>query len=61
MKKLDVIVVGAGPGGLAASLEAAKKGLSVALIERRSRLSPITRSCSEGLWLMRNIMVTLYL
>ena len=49
MKKFDIIVVGAGPGGLAASVEAAKKGLSVALIERRSRLSPITRACSEGL------------
>jgi len=49
MKKFDIIIVGAGPGGLAAAYEAACRGLSVALIERRSKLSPITRACSEGL------------
>jgi flavin-dependent dehydrogenase len=45
----DLIVVGAGPGGLGACLRARELGLSVALIERRTRLSPLTRACSEGL------------
>lgn len=45
----DVAVVGAGPAGITAARVAAQKGLSVALIERRKRLSPITRACSEGL------------
>jgi flavin-dependent dehydrogenase len=49
MAIFDVAVVGAGPAGLGASLKAASLGLKVALIERRSRLSPIKRACSEGL------------
>ena len=49
MAFFDVAIVGAGPAGLGACLKAASLGLNVALIERRSRLSPITRACSEGL------------
>jgi flavin-dependent dehydrogenase len=49
MKRFDVAVIGAGPAGLGACLKAASLGLKVVLIERRSRLSPIRRACSEGL------------
>jgi len=49
MAHFDVAIVGAGPGGLGACLKAASLGLKTALIERRSRLSPIKRACSEGL------------
>jgi len=45
----DVAIVGAGPAGIAASLVAAGHGFSVALIERRQQLAPLTRACSEGL------------
>ncbi|MBN2109051.1 MAG: FAD-dependent monooxygenase [Deltaproteobacteria bacterium] len=49
MKTYDIIIAGAGPGGLGAALKAASLGLTAALIERRSRLAPLTRACSEGL------------
>jgi flavin-dependent dehydrogenase len=49
MAVYDVAVVGAGPAGLGACLKAASLGLKTALVERRSRLSPIRRACSEGL------------
>ena len=49
MKTYDIIIAGAGPGGLGAALQAASLGLKAALIERRSRLAPLTRACSEGL------------
>ncbi len=45
----DVIIVGAGPAGLGAARRAAELGMKAALIERRSVLSPLARSCSEGL------------
>lgn len=45
----DIIIAGAGPAGLGAALKAASLGLNAALIERRSRLAPLTRACSEGL------------
>ena len=34
-KKLDVVVIGAGPGGYTAALKAAKLGLKVAVIEEK--------------------------
>jgi flavin-dependent dehydrogenase len=49
VKTYDLIIAGAGPGGLGAALQAASLGLKTALLERRSRLSPIARACSEGL------------
>jgi|GEM_PF-557944 len=49
MTHFDIAIVGAGPAGLGACLKAVSLGLKVGLIERRSRLSPITRACSEGL------------
>ena len=49
MKTYDLIIAGAGPGGLGAALKASSLGLKTALIERRSRLAPLTRACSEGL------------
>jgi len=49
MKNYDLIVVGAGPAGLAAAHAAAVQGLQTVLIERRKHLSPITRACLEGI------------
>lgn len=43
----DVIVVGAGPAGLAASKVAAENGLSVALLERKSTVHEILRMCGQ--------------
>jgi flavin-dependent dehydrogenase len=44
---LDVIVVGGGPVGLAAAIEARLAGLSVAIVEPRD--STIDKACGEGL------------
>lgn len=49
MSRYDLIVVGAGPAGLEAARSAAARGYSVALLERRQQLTPLTRACSEGL------------
>jgi flavin-dependent dehydrogenase len=43
----DVLVVGAGPAGLAVALGAAGAGLDVAVCERRS--GPLDKACGEGL------------
>ena len=43
----DLIVVGAGPAGLATALGAARAGLDVLVFERRS--SPVDKACGEGL------------
>ena len=47
MSVYDVAIVGAGPGGLHTAKWAAKKGLKVALIEKRADISKLTRYCSE--------------
>jgi menaquinone-9 beta-reductase len=44
---VDLIVVGGGPVGLAAAIDARLSGLSVAVIEPRE--SPIDKACGEGL------------
>jgi flavin-dependent dehydrogenase len=43
----DLLVVGAGPAGLAAALGAARAGLDVAVCDRRT--GPIDKACGEGL------------
>jgi len=43
----DVIVIGAGPGGSIAAKTAAKKGLSVLMIEKRQEIGDPVR-CAEG-------------
>lgn len=48
-QKYDLIVVGAGPAGLMAAQTAAKGGLNVLLIERKTNVSAIGRTCVAGL------------
>ena len=45
----DLIVVGGGPAGLMAAGTAAKDGLKVALIERKTKITSIKRSCCTAL------------
>jgi flavin-dependent dehydrogenase len=51
MKKTDVVVIGAGPGGLIAAKTAAEKGLNVVLVEARKDISTITRTCCQIFYL----------
>lgn len=44
----DIIVVGAGPAGSITAKTAAKKGLSVLLIEKRQEIGDPVR-CAEGI------------
>ncbi|MEG0962234.1 MAG: FAD-dependent oxidoreductase [Lachnospiraceae bacterium] len=54
MKKVDVIIIGGGPGGLAAAIQADKEGASVLLIEREARLGGILKQCiHDGFGLVR--------
>lgn len=49
----NVIVLGGGPAGLAAAIEAKKQGASVLLVERESRLGGILKQCvHDGFGLM---------
>ncbi|MCX8044108.1 MAG: NAD(P)/FAD-dependent oxidoreductase [Desulfobacterota bacterium] len=54
MSLYDLAIVGAGPGGLHTAKWAAKKGLKVALIEKRKDISKMTRYCSEHIILDEN-------
>ena len=38
MKRYDLIIVGAGPSGLSAAIEAAKKGLDVVVFDENEKL-----------------------
>lgn len=50
----DVAVIGGGPAGLAAAIEAHKKGAKVILIEREARLGGILKQCiHDGFGLVR--------
>lgn len=45
-KCYDVVIVGAGPGGLTAAKFAAENGLNVALLERKTHVVDINRACT---------------
>ena len=47
-RRYDVVVVGAGPGGSVAAREAARRGLSVLLLEKRQEIGSPVR-CAEGM------------
>ena len=52
--KYDVAVIGGGPAGLAAAIEAHKNGAKVILIEREARLGGILKQCiHDGFGLVR--------
>ncbi len=54
MIKCDVAVIGGGPAGLAAAIEAKKNGAQVVLIEREGRLGGILKQCiHDGFGLVR--------
>jgi len=46
-RAFDLVVVGGGPAGLATAIEASRRGMSVAVIERRDGV--IDKACGEGL------------
>ena len=49
MKNLfDLIVIGGGPAGLMAAKTAAQEGLDVILIERKTNVASMGRSCVAG-------------
>ena len=43
----DLIVIGAGPGGLMTARTAARDGLKVLLIEQRKNIEQVRRYCSQ--------------
>jgi flavin-dependent dehydrogenase len=45
--EVDLLVVGGGPVGLGTAIEAARAGMSVAVVERRE--GPVDKACGEGL------------
>ena len=54
MRRYDVCVIGGGPAGLSASLEASKNGAKTVLIEREAKLGGILKQCiHDGFGLLR--------
>ena len=50
----EVVVIGGGPAGLAAAIQADKEGAKVLLIEREARLGGILKQCiHDGFGLIR--------
>jgi len=50
----DVVILGAGPAGLAAGVEAHEKGADTLIIERENRLGGILKQCiHDGFGLIR--------
>jgi flavin-dependent dehydrogenase len=47
MRRVDVAIVGGGPAGLAAGIEAARRGLSAVVVERQAGVAD--KACGEGL------------
>ncbi|MCJ7794516.1 MAG: FAD-dependent oxidoreductase, partial [Methanoregulaceae archaeon] len=47
-KRYDLLVIGGGPAGAIAARTAAKKGLSVCLVEKRPAIGAPVR-CAEGI------------
>lgn len=47
--KYDIVIAGAGPAGLMAALTAARGGLDVLLIEQKTQITSIHRTCVAGL------------
>ncbi|MDK2904664.1 MAG: hypothetical protein PWR12_740 [Eubacteriaceae bacterium] len=45
MENFDVVIIGGGPAGMAAAVEAARKGVSVAIVERNDELGGILNQC----------------
>ena len=48
-KVYDLIIAGAGPAGLMAAVTAAQEGLDTAVIERKTNISAVKRSCCSAL------------
>jgi flavin-dependent dehydrogenase len=48
-KKYNLVVVGAGPGGLMAAKTAAQEGMKVLLVEKKTKITKVTRTCAAGL------------
>lgn len=47
MQRAEVLVVGAGPAGLATAIALARRGLAVRVVDRRS--GPLDKACGEGI------------